>query len=136
MKYLLSLLISLAFLASCRKETLNRDAQIRLIPCKVNQFDSIYTFYIPNAFTPNGDDINDYWEPESNGVALDSSEYFINILNKGGEILFSSNKPAKYYGQGKNGKILAEQALCFYIEARNKLSGEKHSYTGSFVLYR
>ena len=136
MRYVVLLAVAIGLFSACQKEHVKRDDQIRLIPCKVNQFDSTFTFYIPSAFTPNDDQINDYWEPKSNGVALDSSEYFINILNKGGEILFSSSTPAKYYGKGKNGKILAEQCLCFYIEARNKINGEKYSYTGSFILYR
>ena len=136
MKYFLALLILGVCLSACRKEEVNHDAQIRLIPCKIRDYDSTFTFYIPSAFTPNGDGINDYWEPKSNGVALDSSRYFINILTKDGNILFSSASPSKFYGKGKNGKIVAEQSLCFYIEARNKITGESHAYTGSFLLYR
>ncbi|TAL59717.1 MAG: T9SS type B sorting domain-containing protein [Bacteroidetes bacterium] len=136
MKYFLPVFAAVLFLSACHKEKRNPDDIIKKIAYKFYAADSSFTFYIPTGFTPNGDNINDYWEPESNSNVLDSSQYMINIFNKGGELLFSTATPAKYYGQGKNGKILSEQTLCFFIEVRDKLRGDKHTFKGQFILFR
>ena len=90
-----------------------------------------YAFYVANAFTPNGDNINEYWEPKSCG--LDSSEYHITIFNKAGNVVFESSTPKKFDGRGKD-EIMSTQTFGFYIEAKDK-NGEYYTYRGKFVLY-
>jgi len=48
--------------------------------------------YIPNSFTPNGDELNHYWLPVlSQGI--DEYDYNLVIFNRWGNILFESNNP-------------------------------------------
>ena len=91
-----------------------------------------YAFYVPNAFTPNGDNINEYWEPKSCG--LDSSVYHISIFDKTGKIFFESTSPAKFYGKGNDGNM-ASQTFGYYIEAKDK-NGEHYTYQGKFTLFQ
>ncbi len=60
-------------------------------------------FYIPNAFTPNGDLINDVFKIE--GMS-DSSDSSIQIFNRWGSLIFSSENAA----QGWDGRIQGENA--------------------------
>ena len=92
-----------------------------------------FTFYIPSGFTPNGDGVNEYWEPKSN--FLDSSDYHIDIFDKSGKIVFKSDIPKKFDGKGPNGNLLPVQSLGYYIEAADKL-GEQYTFEGQFVIVK
>lgn len=46
------------------------------------------TFFIPNTFTPNNDDLNDYFSPKQSGYF---KEYYMEIFNRWGELIYISN---------------------------------------------
>jgi len=48
-----------------------------------------YTFYVPNAFTPNGDGLNDTFGPE--GIGMDLNEYKMYIYDRWGRLVFETN---------------------------------------------
>ena len=50
--------------------------------------EEIYNCYIPNSFTPNGDNINDCLEPVGN--AVDIERYSLVIFNRQGEVVFET----------------------------------------------
>jgi gliding motility-associated-like protein len=54
--------------------------------------------YVPSAFTPNGDGINDVFRPEVLGTV---SNYFFAVYDRYGQLVFSSKEP----GAGWDGKI-------------------------------
>ncbi|MBI2720655.1 MAG: gliding motility-associated C-terminal domain-containing protein [Bacteroidetes bacterium] len=59
-----------------------------------------YGLYVPNAFTPNGDGINDVFFPKGFGIV----KYELNIFDRWGERLFTTNKfeegwPGNYTGR-------------------------------------
>lgn len=45
-----------------------------------------YTIFVPNAFTPNGDGINDFFMPE--GVEINNNDFVLFIYNRWGELVF------------------------------------------------
>ena len=47
-------------------------------------------FYLPNAFTPNGDENNNYFKPTMTS-GLDFDTYHFEIYNRWGEKVFESN---------------------------------------------
>ena len=51
------------------------------------------TFFIPNAFTPNGDGLNDTFEPKMSNIET----YKIMIFNRWGELIFTSNDPSNQW---------------------------------------
>lgn len=58
-------------------------------------------FFIPNAFTPNGDGDNDVWRP----VIPELSDYKLCIYNRWGELLFTTNQTAQgWEGNSLRGK--------------------------------
>jgi gliding motility-associated-like protein len=58
--------------------------------------------YIPNAFTPNSDNINDNFSPLSN---CDFSEYTLMIFNRWGEKIFETNTHEDSWNGTYRGKI-------------------------------
>jgi len=63
--------------------------------CKASdeiQLSSIYTITVPNAFTPNGDGINDIFKPVM--ITEIFSTYSLMIFNRWGEKIFETNDPA------------------------------------------
>ncbi|MEW6469164.1 MAG: PKD domain-containing protein [Bacteroidota bacterium] len=58
-----------------------------------------FTFYAPNAFTPNGDGNNDVFTPY--GIMWDNSRYELFIFDRWGNKVFHSTNPSK----GWDGKV-------------------------------
>src|SRR5690606_36131591 len=56
-----------------------------------------FAFFIPNAFTPNGDGLNDTFYPVIYGV----TEYAFYIFDRWGNVVFQSNQ----IGEAWNGTI-------------------------------
>ncbi len=56
-----------------------------------------FNFYVPNAFTPDGDGINDYFS----GIGEGFVTYEMLIFNRWGEIIFQTKSFADKWGQGK-----------------------------------
>ena len=50
-----------------------------------------YTYYVPTAFSPNGDNINDFFMPK--GVGIDQDNFELRIFNRWGRLIFESKKP-------------------------------------------
>lgn len=67
------------------------------------------TYYIPNAFTPNGDGLNDIFKPTSPAIA--KTEYF-RIFNRWGKMVFSTNQNNKGWDGKLEGK---EQPVGAYV---------------------
>ncbi|MEI7597109.1 MAG: PKD domain-containing protein [Bacteroidota bacterium] len=49
----------------------------------------VLSFYVPNAFTPNGDDFNAGFGPE--GYNVNTADYKMNIFDRWGDLIFSTN---------------------------------------------
>lgn len=81
------------------------------------------SYFIPNAFTPNDDGLNDVWRPIGEGI----HEYKYEIFNRWGEKLMESGVNEEFIGNGypvgvyvflielklKDGTIVYEQATVF-----------------------
>jgi gliding motility-associated-like protein len=69
-----------------------------------------FVFYMPNAFTPNEDGINDLYGPVMEGVDPDAYEFF--IVNRWGETVFYTNDiDQKWNGSGMNGTHYAPDGV-------------------------
>lgn len=60
------------------------------------------TFYIPNAFSPNGDGINEFFNPTASGIR--SMDWF-RVFNRYGQIMFETTEA----GKGWNGMYKGKQ---------------------------
>jgi len=88
--------------------------------------------FVPDAFTPNGDGLNDVFRPIFSGPA---KNYEFSIYNRWGELVFRTTTP----GLGWNGyfrnKIQPGDVFVYYIQAEGGCNG-KFFKKGTFVLIR
>lgn len=90
-------------------------------------------FFAPNAFTPDGDGINDVWQPVLTGY----TSYAIEIYNRWGEVIFTSNDAEEpWQGNVKNGEHYAPDGIYTYQCVIHDLRGLPHRYSGHINLIR
>lgn len=89
-------------------------------------------FYIPNAFVPNNDGLNDIFKP----VISNASNYNFKIFNRWGKLIFETND----YNEGWDGTYkgsLAENGVYTYrMTYRFKGNYDDQYLTGHFTLLR
>ena len=98
---------------------------------KYIQIKPIYAVWIPNAFTPNNDYINDYFSVDGYGIA----QLHIAIYNKWGELLFESDElEFKWDGTSKS-NLVQEDVYVYKIRVFDVLF-EWHDYIGKVFLLK
>ena len=86
--------------------------------------------YAPNVFTPNGDGVNDYFEPKVNGV----DDYTLTIFNRYGEIVYEiTSKRPLWDGRTPSGVEMVN-GLYYFVLENNKDNNKKLS--GFVYLFR
>ena len=95
--------------------------------------DNAFIFYIPNAFTPNRDQVNDVYKPYVDGI----SEYDFYIYSRQGQEIFHTTDITEGwdgYVDGSNEyAISGKYAYAIYII---DLHGKERVYQGNFLLIR
>lgn len=92
-----------------------------------------FTFYVPNAFTPNNDGINDEFIPETVGI----TGYQIQIYDRWGQIIFQSSDPNEAWtGDVKGGDHYAQNGVYTYIAKVFDSLGFGHEFRGHISLIR
>ncbi len=94
----------------------------------------IFTFYIPNAFSPNGDGRNDVFMPY--GISVDPDFYSMKIYDRWGKVVFQTtqyNVPwdGDIEGRSKKEKLIDTYS---YIIIIKDYTGIKHEYRGKVTL--
>ena len=99
----------------------------------------IFTLYIPNAFSPNGDGKNDFFTPQ--GLSVDPDNFSMTIFDRWGNIVYQTNKwlvsSAEAWNGTEDNKGTAEDAVMgvyVYRIRLKELDGPKHEYIGKIVL--
>ena len=102
----------------------------------------IFTFYIPNAFTPNNDGFNDYFAPK--GMNVDPNNYSENIYDRWGNLVFQTSKwdVVKHQAEPWNGTMnnkggfsdVVMDVYVYKIDVREFNNGPKHEYIGRVTL--
>jgi gliding motility-associated-like protein len=91
-----------------------------------------YHLYVPNAFTPDGDGLNDYFAPIAVGVV--QSEMYI-FDRWGGQIYESSELNPHWDGRDSNGEKV-QLGVYVYLLIYNTPTGQQHTRRGSVTLLR
>ncbi len=92
--------------------------------------------FVPNAFTPDGDGINDLWGPVMDNI--DENEYRLTVFDRTGRIVFETLKvDQKWNGSMNNGDYYVENAVyTWLIETKNKLTSEEYEFRGIVTVVR
>jgi gliding motility-associated-like protein len=89
--------------------------------------------YVPNAFTPDGDEYNNVFLPILN-EAYDYQNYTFDVFNRWGELIFTSNNPLVGWDGTYHGKLCKEGQYIWRIEVKRKNKDEHFIYTGHINL--
>jgi len=99
----------------------------------------IFTLYIPNAFSPNGDGKNDFFTPQ--GLSVDPDNFSMTIFDRWGNIMFQTTKwlgvSAEAWNGTEDNKGSSEDAVMgvyVYRIRLKELDGPKHEYIGKIIL--
>lgn len=90
-----------------------------------------FSYYIPNAFTPNGDGVNDVFR----GYGVSINTYTMNIYNRWGELLYTTNN-ADAPWDGKVNKELVENGVYVYRILVTDYHNLKHTFVGHVSVVR
>jgi len=87
--------------------------------------------YIPNAFTPNGDGINDLFKPEGENFSLLSMQ----IFDRYGNLIHDQAGPDAAWDGRRRGEMLQSGIYIYTIQILNHL-GEQELHSGDLNLMR
>ncbi|MEI6348261.1 MAG: gliding motility-associated C-terminal domain-containing protein [Bacteroidota bacterium] len=102
----------------------NITINIKAVDCQTNSQ--------PNAFTPNGDQINDVFIPRIKGVY---SDYSLMIYNRNGVKVFES-KVLEHGWDGKQNGVESTEGAYFYAMLYRDANGAQKNIRGTIVLLR
>ena len=91
-----------------------------------------FTFYIPNAFTPNGDTRNDTFSGQGTGI----KNYTMYIYNRWGELLYTTNDLNKGWDGTNHGGPVCDQDVYNYLVKITDVFNKEHSYIGEVTLIK
>ncbi|MBX2983559.1 MAG: CotH kinase family protein [Flavobacteriales bacterium] len=112
------------------------DTTLKTIPVTIFYPDTIiahlepqdYAYFGPNAFTPNGDGINDTWRPVNNVVDLDN--YLLQIFDRWGRELFTSTDPFEDWDGKADGKTVPLGVYVYRASMQDAITLESHKVKG------
>jgi len=73
--------------------------------------------YVPNTFTPNGDEHNEVFRPFTNFVS--EKGYSFTIFNRSGGVIFTTNDPLKGWDGRLNGNVVQDDNYIFHLQYIN-----------------
>ena len=92
-----------------------------------------FTFYIPDAFSPNGDNVNDLFYPKGSGFNLDT--YTMSIYDRWGKVMYTTNDIEKGWDGTLSGKQCPQDVYTYLITIKDVYQ-KTHSFNGHVTLIR
>jgi gliding motility-associated-like protein len=93
-----------------------------------------FNIFIPNAFTPNGNGVNDVFEIKYTKDLL--SEMRGSIWNRWGDKIYDFYMPGGSWWNGKVGSEYAQDEVYFYLLQVTTLTGKQLNFHGTVTLLR
>ncbi|MCW3072100.1 MAG: hypothetical protein JWO44_1990 [Bacteroidetes bacterium] len=93
-----------------------------------------FTFFIPNAFTPNGDGINDLFYGQGIGI----KKYDIWIFDRWGNMIYHGDdiNASMWDGHANHGAEVAQQDVYVWKVKLTDVFDKKHNYIGTVTLVK
>tara|TARA_B110000967_G_C18782246_1_gene508893 strand:+ start:503 stop:967 length:465 start_codon:yes stop_codon:yes gene_type:complete len=91
-----------------------------------------YSLYAPNAFSPDGDGINDFFN--ISGQSL--SDFQIEVYNRWGQMVYKSKNISDNWNGKYNGKDLPPGTYVYKIKTISVLTNDKYVKSGTVSLVR
>lgn len=92
-----------------------------------------FTFYVPNAFTPDGDGKNDVFFGKGENIA----EFEMLIFDRWGEVVFSTqNQNAHWDGTYRGANEPKQDVYVYKIKIKDSVKGHYHYYDGHVAIVK
>jgi gliding motility-associated-like protein len=91
----------------------------------------VSSLIVPNAFSPNGDGINDFFSPRDTNLSF----YTCKIYNRWGNLVFETTNPNQFWDGNYNGGDCVDGTYFYLIEAVG-LDDKKYLFKGFLMLAR
>jgi gliding motility-associated-like protein len=99
---------------------------------RIFRVEEVYKVYIPNSFTPDGDNLNDVFAPRLMGADV----YNLKIFNRWGSLIYDSGKEMKPWNGELEGDNLAAPGAYFYVITVDNRFGLRELFKGAVMLIR
>lgn len=93
-----------------------------------------YVVLAPNAFTPDGDGVNEGWTPVVSGQDVD--HYALTVFDRWGEAVWSSTRSGEPWDGRVGGKPAVNGVYAWRLDTRDLVRGQGHRYMGHVTLVR
>lgn len=93
-----------------------------------------YGYWAPNAFTPNGDGINDTWQPWGN--VIDPEGFELEVYDRWGQLMYASNNPRDGWDGTAGGAQVPLGVYAFRAHVIEGITGKKHDLQGHITVIR
>jgi gliding motility-associated-like protein len=74
----------------------------------------VFALYVPNAFTPNGDALNDVFNPQVYNPCDDCTDYEFMVFNRWGELIYNTNNVNEGWN-GKRDNVMQDCEIDVYV---------------------
>lgn len=91
-------------------------------------------FFAPNAFTPDGDEHNQYWKAEIQGIDVYDFDLF--IFNRWGEVIWETHDPSIGWDGTYNGEIVQTGMYTWVARVKDLYNDASHEFSGSINLLK
>ncbi|MBX7051261.1 MAG: PKD domain-containing protein [Flavobacteriales bacterium] len=104
---------------------------------KIVVVNDIFNVFVPNAFTPDNDDLNEVFLPKLTGIPFIET-YKFQIFDRWGTVIFETDDPEMAWtGDVRNGEYYAkDDAYNWLIVVQLKNSDKERVYRGHVILVR
>ncbi len=108
--------------------------------CSVSKTSSIFIpepviYFIPNTFTPNGDELNNTFQPVFT-YGYDPQNYSFYIYSRWGDLIFESHDPKIGWDGTYGENIVQNDTYVWKLEFKEKIEETKHVKTGHVSLLK
>ncbi len=116
--------------------TCENEAGCKNTTTQVVSVENDYNLLAPNAFTPNGDNLNDYFIPKALEL-LDNPEFSMIIYDKSGKLIYETNNPnLPWDGRYMRESVPAPDGIYIWVVQFTNAEGNIEFYQGHVTLTR
>lgn len=90
-------------------------------------------YYIPNSFTPDGDEFNQTFQPVFT-AGFDPFDWNMKIYNRWGQVVFESSDPQEGWDGTYNGRMVQDGTYLWTVEFKTIASDERRTDTGHLTI--
>jgi gliding motility-associated-like protein len=109
------------------------DTIVRTINLSIVIINEEAKLYMPNSFTPDGNEYNQYFGPVFN-ESVDLVNFNMKIYNRWGQLIFDTNDPNKGWDGSFNGKLVPTGGYTWVLTFKDKNTLESFKYEGHLNL--